>query len=302
MLHAGREPRRRRCQGALADAGSTAGPRRRRVGDGALAAPGHRGRQPERSPGASPRSSCRASRTPGGSRCDAAAAGATSRAGPRARARRRAEVHLALAEALGTDAGEPSRPRRSSPTLRARLDGRGGRGARARGASRGPFDAVLRAATDARWPDLQRIHGDHHLGQVLHAPERGWVLLDFEGEPLRPLPSAVARPGAARRRRHAALASTTSAGRPELTDRARPPASWVARLRSRRSSTATRPGPGRDPRCAGRPARGLRAGQGAVRGGLRGPQPPGWVGIPLGAVRRLTSYFAQHPTAQGDPS
>ena len=29
---------------------------------------------------------------------------------------------------------------------------------------------------------------------------------------------------------------------------------------------------------------------------------PGWVAIPLGAVRRLTAHFSQDPTTQGDPS
>ena len=45
--------------------------------------------------------------------------------------------------------------------------------------------AGVRSVREA--PDMQLIHADLHLGQALRSDARGWVLLDFEGEPLRPL-------------------------------------------------------------------------------------------------------------------
>ena len=52
---------------------------------------------------------------------------------------------------------------------------------------RDAIEAVYARALETAWPELQRIHGDFHLGQVVQDPARGWVLLDFEGEPLRPM-------------------------------------------------------------------------------------------------------------------
>lgn len=115
-----------------------------------------------------------------------AAAGADFTPRARALGEALAEVHRLLAEALPVrDADAAARAELRAAWLR-----------RAREAlatvprlaeHEAAVRAVLLAGAAAPWPRLQRIHGDLHLGQVLDVPGRGWVLLDFEGEPLRPL-------------------------------------------------------------------------------------------------------------------
>jgi maltokinase len=98
------------------------------------------------------------------------------------------ELHLALARAFGLGPSEPGRWADEMQGQLARVDDDLDHAAIAR-----RYDA-LRAT--AAGPAI-RVHGDLHLGQVMRA-DAGWYVLDFEGEPARPV-AERSRPSSALR-------------------------------------------------------------------------------------------------------
>jgi maltokinase len=108
-----------------------------------------------------------------------------------------AEVHRALAEAFGTAELPASAHRDLAAQMRRRLDA-----AVAAVPELARHAGLLAEAfTELAGIDepltVQRIHGDYHLGQVIRT-QAGWVLLDFEGEPVVPLAQRRARAPALR--------------------------------------------------------------------------------------------------------
>ena len=100
------------------------------------------------------------------------------------------EVHLALREVFPTAEWGPDELKSLAGAMRERLDA-------AVDAVPGlaPFADLLRTAYDAvevieEAVPVQRVHGDYHLGQTLRTV-RGWKIVDFEGEPAKPLAERV---------------------------------------------------------------------------------------------------------------
>jgi maltokinase len=89
-------------------------------------------------------------------------------------------LHAELAEAYGTSPGQPDQWLELMLVLLERT----GRGV----PQRDRVEEILRRLVDVDDAGSSiRVHGDLHLGQLLLA-DSGWYVLDFEGEPARPVP------------------------------------------------------------------------------------------------------------------
>jgi 1,4-alpha-glucan branching enzyme len=162
------------------------------------------------------------------------------------------------------------------------------------------IDALYAEAAEAPWPSLQRIHGDYHLGQVLHSAERGWILLDFEGEPMRPL-AERRRPDQWLRDVAGMLRSFDYAGgSAEQADPGRSARDWVEACR-----TAFLEGyaeqSGTDPRSYGTVLTAFELDKALYEVVYEAANRPTWLSIPLHAIDRLldtsTSGDGAGPTA-----
>jgi maltokinase len=97
-----------------------------------------------------------------------------------------ADIHATLARVMPTVAADDAAIAETVAAWYARLDAAVAEAPQL-DALREQIAVVFQQAAASPWPRLQRIHGDLHLGQVLGMPGGDWVIIDFEGEPMRPL-------------------------------------------------------------------------------------------------------------------
>ena len=203
-----------------------------------------------------------------------------------------AEVHAALALALPTGTLEAKELTALAEGMRTRLDR-----AAAEIPELTPYADTLRRAFDDvagldRPVDVQRVHGDFHLGQVMRTLQ-GWKLLDFEGEPARALSErrALESPlkdvaGMLRSFDYAARALLVD--HPGDTQRAYRATEWAERNRTAFLDGYTRAG-GADPR--GQPVllRAFETDKAVYEVLYEARNRPTWLPIPMAAIHRLAT-------------
>ena len=207
-----------------------------------------------------------------------------------------AEVHALMAQTLPTALAGPEESAATAQQLHARLDS-----ALEVVGELAPFADALRVAYDAvaRRSDpvpVQRIHGDYHLGQVLRT-QGGWLLLDFEGEPARPLSERTAlmsplRDVAGMLRSYDYAARHLLAergGDPQLAYRA---AEWAERNRSAFCDGYAEAA-GSDPRDETVLLRAFELDKAVYEVVYEARNRPSWLPVPLGSIERLAASAIQ---------
>jgi maltokinase len=148
---------------------------------------------------------------------------------------------------------------------------------------RSAFTALGDLAAEGRTWTAQRIHGDLHLGQCLRSPAGEWRLIDFEGEPARPL--------AERRMPHPALKDV--AGMLRSFDYAArsidpPHPDWARTCRAAYCSGYAEAA-GHDPRTDPVLLRAYEIDKAVYEVVYEARHRPDWLPVPMAAVHRLAS-------------
>ncbi|MFD5032952.1 phosphotransferase [Streptomyces sp. NPDC058220] len=202
----------------------------------------------------------------------------------RALGRATAEVHTALAAALPTvtlgrrqtaqlASGMSERLEAAAqavPTLRQYVPG-----------LRTAFGALARLDEAGRGRPAQRVHGDLHLGQALRTPDGRWSVIDFEGEPARPLaerrrPQPPVRDVAGMLRSFDYAARSHEPWRPD----------WAARCRAAYCEGYALSS-GIDPRAEPELLRAYETDKAVYEVLYEARHRPDWLPVPMAAIRRL---------------
>lgn len=202
----------------------------------------------------------------------------------RALGRATAEVHMALARALPTVTMGRGQLELLVDGMTERLEAAAQAVPALRPYAPGlhtAFEALADLAGEGETWTAQRIHGDLHLGQCLRSPSGEWSLIDFEGEPSKPLaerrmPQPTARDVAGMLRSFDYAAHSHAPVVP----------GWADTCRAAYCSGYAEAG-GRDPRTDPVLLRAYETDKAIYEVVYEARHRPDWLPVPMEAVRRL---------------
>jgi maltokinase len=199
-------------------------------------------------------------------------------------------VHTDLATALGSSPAPPGYLDDVADRMHHRLDT-----VLAQVPEMATRETALRAAFDAVRTlgpvPIQRIHGDLHLGQVLRSVS-GWMLIDFEGEPMAPLaeriaPASALRDVAGMLRSFDYAANHMPLGDADPHQRAAVATEWATRNQDAFCEGYAQIGP--DPREQAVLLRAFELEKAVYEVGYEHHNRPAWQTIPLTAILQMTT-------------